>query len=122
MLENNDPLILKYCMIKHAGNFGNILDFHDLETTRKFITLNSIVLERKSSICLNGMDSWYIYGVFSKKFYVVVSGDGANRAWNHDYIEVFHDEPVLFGVGLANRVEGKLEFLTEILIDRKWKY
>lgn len=118
----NDPLILKYCMIKHAGNFGNILEFHDLDTTRKFITQNSIVLERKSPICLNGMDSWWIYGVFTKKFYVVVSGDGANRAWNNDRIELFHDEPVMFGIGQTRRVEESLENMIEVLIDRKWKY
>lgn len=118
----NDPLILKYSMIKHAGNFSNVFDFHDLEKTRKFIIQNKIELEKRSSIQLNGMDSWYIYGVFSKKFYVVVSGDGANKPWYRDRIEVFHDEPIFFGVGSANRVEEALEFLTEILIDRKWKY
>jgi len=122
LLENNDPLILKYCMIKHDGNFGHILHFHSLEKTRMFIVQNAIQLEKKSSIQLNGTDSWWIYTVFSKKFYVVISGDAANKPWNHDRIEYFNEEPVLFGVGSVNRVEEKLDFLTKVLIDKKWKY
>ncbi len=109
-------------MIYHAESEikSSLYEFNSKEDLDLIINQFNLQLELKSNIQLNSMDSWWIYGIFTKKFYVVVKGDCANCAW-HDRIEFnWHKEPLLFGTGSERRAEERLENYLIFLIDRRW--